>query len=509
MEFATGESLDVALRHLAPAPLERVLPMLDAIASAIDTAWAGGIGHGALHPRDVIVAPGTLDVRVTGFGFVPALESIGLTPPARRPYSAPERAAGEGWDIRADIYSLGAIAYELVTGRRPVGSGEPDEATPLHLVLATALAVNPVDRFASARAFVDALEEVARDEAVETEPAVAAATPVEPAAAVSLLADVQDAELDLVAASQPLQEIDFTLAPTPAAEAPEHGGGPVPVPAIPIAAPLAISSDTLDVSEDDMPRHTPSPSWWVALAVVGLAGVVVGSVGTYLAIGRGEAPPVVPLTTPESAQARAETEVQVTPPPSQAGVTPPPASADLPPAAPPVPEKPAVSRPPRTDAPVRAAATPGRLVVRSEPSGALVTLDGRRVGETPLTLRDLALGTHSVQVARPGYAPETRRVTLSTSTPTLTVSVALRSGAAKPTAKPAVKTGSVYLDSKPRGARVLIDGKPYGTTPILVPELAPGKHAVRFELEGHAPSTSSVTVKAGEQARVSASLVRR
>jgi hypothetical protein len=120
-------------------------------------------------------------------------------------------------------------------------------------------------------------------------------------------------------------------------------------------------------------------------------------------------------------------------------------------------------------------------------------------------LRDLALGTHAIQVARPGYAPETRRVTLSARTPTQTVSVSLRSG----TAKPAAKTGSVYLDSKPRGARVIIDGRPYGTTPLLVPELVPGRHAVRFELDGHAPSTSSVTVKAGEQARVSASLVRR
>jgi serine/threonine-protein kinase len=165
MEFATGESLDVALRHLAPAPIERALPMLEALSDAIDTAWAGGIGHGALHPRDVIVAPGTMDVRVTGFGIVPALESIGVTPPTRRPYSAPERAAGEPWDIRADVYSLGAIAHELLTGRRPVGSGEPDEATPLHRVLAVALAADPEDRFPSARAFIEALEEAAQESA--------------------------------------------------------------------------------------------------------------------------------------------------------------------------------------------------------------------------------------------------------------------------------------------------------------------------------------------------------
>lgn len=173
MEFATGESLDVAMRHLAPLPLDEALPMLAAIASAIDAAWGTGLGHGALHPRDIIVAPGTLDVRVTGFGIVPALESIGVAPPPRRPYSAPERAAGQAWDVRADVYSLGAIAHELLTGRRPIGSGEQDAGEPLHRVLAVALAADPDDRFPSATAFVEALEAVEAAPAVEAGPMVA------------------------------------------------------------------------------------------------------------------------------------------------------------------------------------------------------------------------------------------------------------------------------------------------------------------------------------------------
>ena len=165
MEFATGESLDVALRHLAPAPLDRALPLLETVAAAVDASWTTGLGHGALHPRDIIVAPGTLDVRVTGFGIVPALESIGVAVAPRRPYTAPERAAGGAWDARADVYSLGVIAHELLTGRRPVGSGEPDESTPLHRVLAVAMAADPEDRFPSAAAFIEALDEVARGEA--------------------------------------------------------------------------------------------------------------------------------------------------------------------------------------------------------------------------------------------------------------------------------------------------------------------------------------------------------
>ena len=95
---------------------------------------------------------------------------------------------------------------------------------------------------------------------------------------------------------------------------------------------------------------------------------------------------------------------------------------------------------------------------------------------------------------------------LSTKTPAQTVSVSLRKGAANDRT---AKTGSIYADTNPRGARVIIDGRAYGTTPMLVPELSAGAHTVRFELDGHTAATSPITVKAGEQARLSMSLVRR
>ena len=128
MEYVAAETLDVALRHLAPAPLDRAWPILGRIAEAIDSGWAAGHGHGALHPRDVFVTPASQDIRVSGFGVVHALEHVGVKAPLRRPYSAPERVAGEPFDIGADVFSLGAIAHELLTGRRPAGPGEQDGA---------------------------------------------------------------------------------------------------------------------------------------------------------------------------------------------------------------------------------------------------------------------------------------------------------------------------------------------------------------------------------------------
>ena len=80
------------MRHYAPAPLDKVLPFITQLAGAIDFARAAGVGHGALHPRDIFVTPD--EARATGFGVVEALERVGLRAPVRRPYSAPERIDG-------------------------------------------------------------------------------------------------------------------------------------------------------------------------------------------------------------------------------------------------------------------------------------------------------------------------------------------------------------------------------------------------------------------------------
>ena len=163
-EYVAAESLDVAIRHYAPAPLDTVAAMIDQLAGAIDAARAAGIGHGALHPRDVFVTPD--EARVCGFGVVDALDRVGIRAPVRRPYTAPERVAGEPWSTPADVFSLAAIAFELLTGRRPSGTGDQigglngtvaGAQDRLQAVLARAMDAEPDNRFATAREFADAL----------------------------------------------------------------------------------------------------------------------------------------------------------------------------------------------------------------------------------------------------------------------------------------------------------------------------------------------------------------
>ena len=90
-EYVAAETLDVAMRHYAPAPIDKVLPYITQLAGAVDFARTAGVTHGALHPRDIFITPEA--ARAGGFGVVEALERVGLRAPVRRPYTAPERIA--------------------------------------------------------------------------------------------------------------------------------------------------------------------------------------------------------------------------------------------------------------------------------------------------------------------------------------------------------------------------------------------------------------------------------
>ena len=197
-EYVAAESLDVAMRHYAPASTDKVLPFITQLAGAIDFARAAGVGHGALHPRDIFVTPE--EARATGFGVVDALERVGLRAPVRRPYSAPERVASETWGTPADVFSLAAIAFELLTGRRPSGLGDQIGALTgapiaahvdrIHTVLVRAMDADPAVRHPSALAFAGALEKASRGEV--TSAAVRLATAAAPAVPPASFADERD-----------------------------------------------------------------------------------------------------------------------------------------------------------------------------------------------------------------------------------------------------------------------------------------------------------------------------
>ena len=164
----------------------------------------------------------------------------------------------------------------------------------------------------------------------------------------------------------------------------------------------------------------------------------------------------------------------------------------------------------------------GRLIVRSTPAGARVFIDGRDQGRTPATVRDVGRGAHRLRLVHEGFATEERRIVITPAHPVQSVTVTLARTRAEPPARraaesparPAAPTppssglffGSLSVESRPAGAKVFIDGKLSGTTPLVLPQIGAGEHAVRLEHDGYQRWSSSVRVMSGERNRVTASL---
>jgi Protein kinase domain/PEGA domain len=609
-EYVAAESLDVAMRHYAPAPIATALPFITQLAGAIDFARAAGVGHGAMHPRDIFVTPE--EARVTGFGVVEALERVGLRAPVRRPYSPPERIAGKPWDTSADVFSLAAITFELLTGRRPAGLGTEigtlTAGTPntwmdaLHAVLTRAMDADPAVRYQTALGFAAALEAAGRGELAAEPPRTIAPAAAPPAVAHGLQAtgpsdsrtggpaDLRDDDID---AEREEDEAEDLLRAEEAAAAPGAAmftdldgdiaaeaeadrfvtddfllgaaGAASGVPEPPTVDTLrarnigidpavdpriALEDDEVTVDDarppDVAPRdrlhetkadtheasaaHAPSlgytpaveeevaparSAWAVTLLVI--LALAAGAGGGWFLRGRmapgdGPASQAAATTGPAAANpapAGREFSEQAVAPAAKPGA---PAS---PPAA--SPGGTAVTTPPASTAKPAAAVT-GTLIVRSTPSGAGVTVDGRWRGRTPLTIRQLPLRSYDVRVVQPGFEAATESVALTSGTPQRSLALRLqRSPRAAPrpaapeppdTATSSVYTGSLYVDSRPRGARVSIDGRAVGVTPLLVPDVRIGTHVVRLELPDHRIWSSPATVTAGQERRVTGSLER-
>jgi tRNA A-37 threonylcarbamoyl transferase component Bud32 len=206
MELVTGETLQSRIAARRRLPLGETLLLLEQAGAALDHAHAGGIVHRDVKPANLMIEPsGT--VKVMDFGIAKEaggnLTAAGLvmgTPS----YMSPEQARGEAVDARSDLFSLGCVAYECLTGRRPfeassvasilvrVLTEEPppiDEAA-LGLpagtaaVLRRAMAKDPTARFPTATAMVDALRVLADSPGPDSSPrSRPAGPPVSPRAA--------------------------------------------------------------------------------------------------------------------------------------------------------------------------------------------------------------------------------------------------------------------------------------------------------------------------------------
>ncbi len=181
MEYVDGKDLAEIIRRGTPLPLDWVLDVAEGVLQALRYAHEQGMVHRDVKPANVIIGD---DVKLTDFGLA-TLRSIlgkGAGFVAGTPaYMAPEQIEGRAIDGRADLYALGVLLFEMITGGRlpfeytdqtemldahlhanppPVSQFAPAVPPQLEELVSRLLAKDPEDRYPSAEAVMNALDAV-------------------------------------------------------------------------------------------------------------------------------------------------------------------------------------------------------------------------------------------------------------------------------------------------------------------------------------------------------------
>lgn len=500
-QYVPADGLDTRLRRRTGFGVPAAVPLVRQVADILDAAAAVGVRHGALHPRDLLVST-TDEVTVTGLGVADAVEAVGGRVPIRRPYTAPERAAERIWDRRADVFSLGVIAFELLTGRRPVAGGAAveEDADAVQRVLARAMAERPDDRFATAGDFADALEDAAagqsegraprpsapgmplfeqmsepaesvpserptpaEEPAVSDEPALAyEPTPAEARVEPTVVIDQVEAEppqlawergadrspepdLELRQQPEPEPEPEATHASADVMRTPVEATGPAAESMQRAAEPRRASMEPTVANyrpyqwPDTGAEPEPSPSPWRRhLATAGAFAV-----GIALGVGTGYL--LWGAAKPRTAEVQEAAPPSAVPPPGPSQTAAPLSAPVTQPVTPPVPapSEPQAGAP--ESRPVSPAAAP-------------------RPGKPPA-------------VAPPAAASR------------------------EPSRPPEPVRGRLLVRSSPSGARVTVDGRARGVTPLELRDLTLGSHTLVITRQGHQAETRRITLSARQPAQ--------
>jgi serine/threonine protein kinase len=142
MPYVSGGTLRDELEREKQLPLPKIISYLDQMAAALDTAHARGVIHRDVKPANILMTP-ERRLLLSDFGLVKIISDSTKTPltkvgmPMGTPdYMAPEQVIGLEVDGRADIYSLGVILYQMITGILPFRGEMPMQVAMQHLHIA-------------------------------------------------------------------------------------------------------------------------------------------------------------------------------------------------------------------------------------------------------------------------------------------------------------------------------------------------------------------------------------
>lgn len=318
MQYIEGETLAALLQRQKPLPPERVLALAADICAALDYAHNKGVIHRDIKPANVMINPeGRAIVMDFGLALLTDLGSQGEIF-GSPDYISPEQAISSAHVVpQSDLYAVGVMLYEMLTGALPFQANDPLDVTMMHLsepppppqqfneaipeavgaVLLKSLAKEPANRYQSGAALVDALAQAMAAAPLPPpplliEPVLPPAPPPVPTPALpdsSLL--VHPPLIPLNAAADPHPGAITPLPPPPATVAPAETPSPQPLPAA-AAAPSSA-----------LPPEQPAPRsrfWLYLISAIILAAVIFAASPFGLAGFGGNIPAVVvnPTITP-------------------------------------------------------------------------------------------------------------------------------------------------------------------------------------------------------------------
>ncbi len=523
-EFVDGITLRSRMRDKLP-PYE-VLDFCRQACTALDHAATRAIFHRNLTPANIVIEwDGNL--KILDFGVPKNEQAIVASARCleRWRYRSPEQLRGEALDRRSNLYTWGAILYEMIAGK-PAFDGETAEQLRQHILEETVAPVRAFNPAWDAGASELLLKALAKSR--EGRPASGAdlmrelegsqtqkSRPVPPppievrapqSAPKSVAAAATPASKSMAALEQPTSKTVAApvkaaapsgngsavavLEPPPAAQ---HGGKAqqpqamskaAPTSAMP-AAPAAIKAPTNGHQAQPAtvkiapaarkPASAPPLAQKLVSSRAGVLLVIIATAslagGLYFRHRHSEAPPPAPV-------AEAVAAAPAPMPTVEAPVAPSPAPAG----------KRRRAAAPVAESLTLAAVTTGEMVVNSKPSGAQISLDGRTEPAwlTPYILTGISGGQHTVQVSKAGFAAQSRGVQIVAGIRS-EVSLAL-------VELPAV----IAVSSEPAGAAILVDGKDTGRVTPAQLALEKGPHSITLRKPGFFEAMITAQLQVGQ-----------